>query len=89
MVLAKLLSSSNNLSVLCGTPAAFPAKLDLQAAELQRQAKQEVVRRKSQKRCRRTLFKVGDTVHMKQQVKGGRYEDLATVVEVRYGGLSY
>ena len=73
---------------LMGTPAAFPTLLDLQASKLQRQARQEVVRGRSQKRSRRTLFQVGDSVRMKSQEKGGRYDVLATVSEVRDGGLS-
>ena len=74
---------------LPGTPAAFPALLNLQGEKVKRQRRQEEIRGRSQKRSRRCLFKIGDAVRIKEQEKGGKYTVFASILEVRDGGLGY
>ena len=74
---------------LVGTPAAFPALLNLQNEKVKRQRRQEEVRGRSQRRTRRSIFKVGDSVRIKSQEKAGKYNVFASILEVRDGGLSY
>merc|ERR1712105_143103 len=74
---------------LVGTPAALPALLNLQSEKIKRQKRQEEVRGRSQRRTRRSLFKVGDSVRIKEQEKAGKYNVFASILEVRDGGLGY
>merc|ERR1712105_362781 len=74
---------------LVGTPAAFPALLNLQSEKIKRQKCQEEVRGRSQCRTRRSMFKVGDSVRIKAQEKAGKYNVFASVLEVWDGGLGY
>merc|ERR1712105_446659 len=74
---------------LIGTPAAFPALLNLQSEKVKQQKRQEEVRGRSQRRTRQSLFKVGDSVRIKEQEKAGKYNMFASVLEVRDGGLGY
>merc|ERR1712074_134414 len=57
--------------------------------KIKRQKRQEEVRGRSQRRTRRSMFKVGDSVRIKAQEKAGKYNVFASILEVRDGGLGY